>query len=158
MKGIIAAVSPEWVIGVDGDIPWHYSSDMKRFKKLTMGATLIMGRLTWESLPSKPLPGRRNIVITSRSLDGVDCFPTIEAALATCEGDVWFIGGARIFEEAMRYADVIDLTHVPDRVNAPGVVRFPEIDETVWEAGPLVAHDVDDRLKRQVYRHRLRKA
>jgi dihydrofolate reductase len=153
-RGIIAAVSPEGVIGVEGGIPWHYSADMKRFKRLTIGTTVIMGRLTWESLPRKPLPDRRNLVITSKDLEGVECFRDIPSALATCEGDVWFIGGARIYEEAMRYANVIDLAYVPDRVDAEGAVVFPEIDEAVWEAGPLETHPDDDRLKHRVYRRR----
>ena len=155
-RGIIAAVSPEGVIGVDGGIPWHYSSDMKRFKRLTSGATLIMGRLTWESLPKKPLSGRRNVVVTSRKIEGVECFPSLEAALATCTGDVWFIGGARIFEEAMRHADFIDLTYVPDRVGSEGAgtVHFPPIDETVWEAGPLETDPEEPRLKRRMYRRK----
>ena len=76
-RGIIAAVSPESVIGLDGKIPWHYSADLKRFKRVTMASTLIMGRLTFESMGSRPLPGRRNIVITKASLDNVECFATI---------------------------------------------------------------------------------
>ena len=152
--GIIAAVSPEGVIGLDGTIPWHYSSDLKRFKALTMGSTLIMGRLTWESLPFKPLPGRRNVVITSGEVEGAECFRDIPSALATCEGDVWFIGGARIFVEAMAHADLIDMTYVPDRMDADGAVYFPEIDEAVWEPGPRVRADEDERLERRVYRRR----
>ncbi|HIO89084.1 MAG TPA: dihydrofolate reductase, partial [Candidatus Marinimicrobia bacterium] len=66
MKGILVAVSPEGIIGKDNSIPWHYPEDLKRFKKLTLGKTVIMGRNTWESIPEKqrPLPDRRNIVIT----------------------------------------------------------------------------------------------
>ena len=150
--GIIAAVSPEGVIGVDGSLPWHYSADMKRFKRLTVGKTVIMGRLTWESLPRKPLPDRRNLVITSRDIEGIEHFRDIPSALATCLGDVWFIGGARIYEEAMRYADIMDFAYVPDRIDVAGAVRFPEIDETIWEAGPLETHPDDSRLKRRVYR------
>ena len=153
-RGIIAAVAEDGVIGVDGQLPWHYSGDLRRFKKLTLGGTVIMGRLTWESLPRKPLGGRRNLVITSGSIGGVECFPTIEAALATCEGEVWFIGGARIFDEAMSYADVIDLTYVPDRIAGENVVRFPPIDEASWEAVPLETDPEEPRLKRRVYRRR----
>lgn len=152
--GIIAALSPEGVIGVDGKLPWHYSADHKRFKRLTLGTTVIMGRLTWESLPRKPLAGRRNVVITRRKLEGVECFPTISEALAACEGDVWFIGGARIYEEAMGYADFLDLTFVPDRIEAPGAVYFPEVDETLWEPGPFEVDSEDPRLKRRIYRRR----
>ncbi|MGH9322892.1 MAG: dihydrofolate reductase [Vicinamibacteria bacterium] len=155
-RGILAAVSPEGVIGLDGRIPWHYSADLKRFKKLTLGTTVIMGRLTWDSLAKKPLVGRRNVVITRSKLDGVESFPSLEAALATCEGDVWFIGGAGIFEESMEHADLIDLTYVPDRIEATGAVRFPPIDPNEWEAGPLGTHPDDSRLKHRVYRRRKR--
>jgi 2-iminobutanoate/2-iminopropanoate deaminase len=153
-RGIIVAVSPEGIIGVDGTLPWHYSADQKRFKRLTLGTTVIMGRLTWESLPKRPLVGRRNVVITSRKLDGVECFRTIPEALASVEGDVWFIGGARIYEEAMSHADVLDVTLVPDRVDARGAVTFPGIDETLWEPGPLDVDPEDPRLKRRIYRRR----
>ena len=157
MIGIIVAVSPEGIIGVDGDIPWHYSADMKRFKRLTTGATVIMGRSTWESLPAKPLKDRRNIVITGQDLPGVDCFRSVSEALATTEGDVWFIGGARIYKEAMDHADLIDLTHVPDRIGpdvASRAVRFPDIDDALWEAGPRERASDDHRLERQIFRRR----
>jgi 2-iminobutanoate/2-iminopropanoate deaminase len=156
IRGIIAAVSPEGVIGVGGGMPWHYSEDLKRFKRLTLGSTVIMGRLTWESLAKKPLAGRRNIVITGRKLEGVECFSSLEAALATCEGDVWFIGGTRIFEEAMKHADLIDLAYVPDSVSADGAVYFPPIPESDWQAGPLETHPDDPRLKHRVFKRRKR--
>ena len=105
MKGILVAVSPEGIIGKDNTIPWHYSTDLKRFKRLTISNTIIMGRKTWESLPIKPLPERRNIVITRSSIEGVECFRSIDDALQTCEGDIWFIGGAGIYEEAMEKAE-----------------------------------------------------
>ena len=82
MKGILVAVSPEGIIGKDNSIPWHYSADLKRFKRLTLGKTVIMGRRTWESLPVKPLPDRRNIVITQSSLEDVECFQSIDNALS----------------------------------------------------------------------------
>lgn len=154
MIGVIVAVSPEGVIGVDGSIPWHYSADMKRFKRLTVGATVIMGRRTWESLPVKPLKDRRNIVITSRDIAGVDCFRSIDAALTTTEGDVWFIGGARIYEEAMNHADLLDVTYVPDRIDAQRAVRFPEIHEAVWEPGSRERDADDERLERQTFRRK----
>jgi dihydrofolate reductase len=153
-RTIIAAVSPEGVIGRDGTIPWHYSADFKRFKRLTLNGTVIMGRLTWESLPRRPLVERRNVVITGRDLPGVECFRTLEAALAASEGDVWFIGGARVYEEAMRFADTIDLTYVPDRIEGDNCVHFPAIDDSNWEAGPLEADLEDPRLKRRIYRRR----
>ena len=142
------------VIGAGGTLPWHYPADLKRFKKLTIGTTVIMGRLTWESLPKKPLPRRRNIVITSRALAGVECFADIPSALAVCEGDVWLIGGEQIFRTGLAYADLIDLTLVPDEIRAPDAVFFPEIDEAVWEAGPVQVHEGNPELGHMVFGRR----
>ena len=115
MRGILVAVSPEGIIGKDNTIPWHYSADLKRFKRLTTDNTIIMGRKTWESLPIKPLPNRRNIVITRSSIKDIECFQSIDEALQTCEGDVWFIGGAGIYQEAMQKADgsMEEYDHIP---------------------------------------------
>ena len=154
MKGILVAVSPEGIIGKDNSIPWHYSADLKRFKRLTLGKTVIMGRRTWESLPVKPLPDRRNIVITQSSLDDVECFSSIDDALATCEGDVWFIGGAGNYQEALAKADIIDMTLVPDNVSGEGCVRFPTIGNE-WDAGPIEALETDGNLKHQTYTRRV---
>ncbi len=154
MRGIIAAVSPEGAIGLGGKIPWHYPADAKRFKRVTMGSTVIMGRATWESLPKRPLPGRRNLVIASRPLAGVETFSDLPSALATCQGDVWFIGGARIYAEAMRYADVIDLVYVPDHVTEAGAICFPPIDSALWEAGPAEPLADDPRLTHRIWRRR----
>ena len=154
MKGILVAVSPEGIIGKDNSIPWHYSADLKRFKRLTLDKTVIMGRRTWESLPVKPLPDRRNIVITQSSLDDVECFSSIDDALATCEGDVWFIGGAGIYQEALGKADIIDMTLVPDNVSGEGCVGFPKIGDE-WDAGPVEELETDGNLKHQTYTRRV---
>lgn len=148
-RAILVAMSPERVIGLNGTIPWHYRGDMLRFKRLTTGATVIMGRLTWESLPKRPLPNRRNVVVTRSPIDGVDCYPSLSKALATTTGDVWFIGGARIYAEAMKYADVLDVTYVPDRVDHPDAVKFPELDASAWTAGPRIPHEDEPALERQ---------
>ena len=154
MKGILVAVSPEGIIGKDNSIPWHYSADLKRFKRLTLGKTVIMGRRTWESLPVKPLPDRRNIVITQSLLDSVECFPSIDNALGTCEGDVWFIGGAGIYQEALGKADIIDMTLVPDNISGEGCVEFPKIGDE-WDAGPVEESETDGNLKHQTYTRRV---
>ena len=154
MKGILVAVSPEGIIGKDNSIPWHYSADLKRFKRLTLGKTVIMGRRTWESLPVKPLPDRRNIVITRSALEGVECFQSIDNALATCEGDVWFIGGAGIYQEALGKADIIDMTLVPDNVSGEGCVEFPKIGDE-WDVGPVEDLETDGNLKHQTYTRRV---
>jgi dihydrofolate reductase len=156
MRGMILAVSPEGVIGLGGKIPWRHPGDMRRFKRVTMGSTVIMGRATFDET-GKPLPGRHNIVVTSRPLDvpGVVRVGSVDEALTRAgDGDVWFIGGARIYEEAMRHVDVIDVTYVPDHVDAPGAVRAPPIDERTFEPGPLLPHEDEPGLTRRVYRRR----
>jgi dihydrofolate reductase len=155
MRGAIWAQSPEGVIGVGGRIPWRYQGDLRRFQKVTTGAMVVMGRRTFESI-NKPLPGRRNVVVTSRPLDvpGIELVASIEEALALAgDADVWFIGGARIYEEALKIVDVVDVTYVPDHVDAPNAVRAPKVD---WHfiGGPLLQHEQEPALKRRVFRRR----
>ena len=153
LRGAIAAVSPENVIGLHGQLPWNHPGDQRRFKRVTLGTTVIMGRATWESMDGRPLPKRRNVVISRRTFPAVECFPSIEAALATCaDQPVWFIGGARIYEEGMRHCDLLDITYVPDHVEHPDAVRFPAIDPAIWQAGPLVPHEDESGLTRREYR------
>ena len=154
MRGILVAVSPEGIIGKDNTIPWHYSADLKRFKRLTTGNTIIMGRKTWESLPIKPLPNRRNIVITRSSIKDIECFQSIDNALQTCEGDVWFIGGAGIYQEAMQKADVIDMTLVPDSVSGEDCIYFPTIDKS-WIEGDTNVLEGDPKLRHKIYTRRV---
>ncbi len=155
MIGAIVAMTDDGVIGKDGTLPWHYSADLKRFKKLTMGSTIVMGRKTWESLPKKkPLPGRRNIVITRSNIPDVDCFRNIEDALNDCTGDVWLIGGARLFEQGLAYCDIIDITYVPDKVEGENIVRLDNIAWEEWDAGPVNLHEDDERLKHQIFTRR----
>ena len=154
MRGILVAVSPEGIIGKDNTIPWHYSADLKRFKRLTTGNTIIMGRKTWESLPIKPLPDRRNIVITRSSIKDIECFQSIDDALQTCEGDVWFIGGAGIYQEAMQKADIIDMTLVPDNINGEGCIHFPKIGKE-WEEKEIQMFENEPKLKRKIYTRRV---
>ena len=154
MKGILVAVSPEGIIGKDNTIPWHYSADLKRFKRLTTGNTIIMGRKTWESLPIKPLPNRRNIVITRSSIEDIECFQSIDDALQTCEGDVWFIGGAGIYQEAMQKADIIDMTLVPDSVSGEDCIYFPAIDKS-WIEGDTKTLEDDPKLRHKIYTRRV---
>jgi dihydrofolate reductase len=148
---MIVAVSPEGVIGVDGKIPWRHPGDLKRFKRLTIGHTVIMGRKTWESMGSKPLAGRRNIVISRTPQAGIDTFRDLASAMATVEGDAWIIGGASLYEEGMRFADEIDVTYVPDRIDAPNAVCFPSIDPLSFESGEMIPHEDAPGLFRRVY-------
>ena len=150
---LLAATSPDMVIGRDGEIPWHYPGDLRRFKRLTLGHTVVMGRRTWESLPGRPLPGRRNLVLTSRSLDGVECFRTLAEAVPTVEGELFFIGGAQLYREALGVADFIDLTLVPDDVPVEGSVLFPPIPPE-WEPGPVEQHPDEPTLRLQRWTRR----
>ncbi len=154
MKGILVAISNEGIIGKDNTIPWHYSEDLKRFKRLTVGKTIIMGRKTWESLPIKPLPDRRNIVITRSLIEEVECFQSIDEALETCQGDVWFIGGAGIYEEAMQKADIIDMTIVPDKVEGKNCIYFPKIDNK-WKEIEKKSLENSDFLMHKIYTRRV---
>ena len=153
MKGILVAVSPEGIIGKNNTIPWHYSADLKRFKRLTIGNTIIMGRKTWESLPIKPLPERRNIVISRSDIENTECFKTIDKALETCEGDIWFIGGAGIYEEAMSKVDIIDMTLVPDNVTGEECIYFPKIGNN-WKESDITILEDDTRLRHKTYSRR----
>jgi dihydrofolate reductase len=113
--GLIWAQSTSGVIGRDGGIPWRLPEDLARFKELTMGHTVVMGRRTWESLPRsvRPLPGRRNIVITrdpDYRADGADVVTSIEAALA--EPQTWVIGGSEIYHLALPAATRCEVTEV----------------------------------------------
>ena len=152
---MIYAVSPEGVIGKDGTIPWRHPGDLRRFKRVTLGTTVVMGRTTFESI-GKALPGRRNVVVTSRALDapGVERASSVAEAVGLARshgGDAWFIGGARIYEDGMAHADRIDVTYVPDTVSTDGAVFAPAIDEAVFTAGPLVPHEDEPALTRRVY-------
>jgi len=155
MIGMIAAVDPNGVIGVDNRIPWHYSADLKRFKRLTVGHTVVMGRNTYASI-GKPLPRRANIVVTRRDFPDVLCVRSLEEALASADADreVWLIGGRGIYEAGLEVADLIDLTLVPDVVTAEDAVRFPDIDPARFEAGPIEPLPDDPRLGHQVWRRR----
>lgn len=156
-RASMAAVSPEGIIGVDGTIPWDHPGDRRRLWRLTRDSTIILGRLTWESVPRRPMRRRRNIVISRRPVEGAESFRSLPEALAAAEGAVWFLGGTRIYEEAMEYADFLDLTFVPDRValrRGQTAARFPPIDPARWEAGPLLPDPDDAGVARRRYRRR----
>jgi dihydrofolate reductase len=136
MISIIVAVSENWGIGKDNELLWHIPEDLKRFKKLTLGKTLIMGKKTWESLPRKPLPGRKNIVLTDDTSESIDFSVTaysIEDALSKCgkEDEVFVIGGGSVYRQFMPMADRLYITHI--HRTAPADIYFPEIDPVIWE-------------------------
>lgn len=150
LRGAIVAMTRARVIGKGGKLPWHYPEDLRRFKQRTMGCAVIMGRVTWDSLGRKPLPGRRNIVISRTGVDGVECYNEVAAALDACgDDDAWVIGGAQIYQAAMAYIDLLDVTFVPDVVEGDGLVRFPEIDWGRWET---VEESTVGALNNVVYR------
>lgn len=131
----VVAVSHNGVIGRDGGLPWHISTDLRRFKAITMGKPLIMGRKTWESLPKKPLPGRPNIVITRQKnyrADGAIVVSDIPSALAAAGQveEVCVIGGGEIFDMFLAQTDRIYLTEIDLQVD--GDTFFPSIDPAQW--------------------------
>jgi dihydrofolate reductase len=116
--GLVWAQAHDGVIGRDGGMPWHVPEDLAHFKAVTLGAAVVMGRRTWESFPERfrPLPGRRNIVLTrdaSWEADGAERAASLEEALALVgPDDVWVIGGGSLYAEAIDRADVIELTEL----------------------------------------------
>lgn len=133
---LIAAVARNGVIGIDNRLPWHLPADLKHFKALTLGHTVIMGRKTWESLPDKfrPLPGRRNIVITrnpSYRAAGALVASTLPEALRAAEsGEAFVIGGAELYAAALPLADRLQLTEID--ADFEGDTRFPAIEGSQW--------------------------
>lgn len=139
---LIAAVAENGVIGRDLDMPWKLSSDLKRFKALTMGKPMIMGRKTFLSVGERPLPGRPHIII-SRNPDyrpaGVDVVSSLENALSLAANkaaelgvdEVFVAGGGEIYRQAMAFADQLSVTHV--EVSLEGDTFFPEIDPALFE-------------------------
>jgi len=135
MISIIVSVSENWGIGKDNELLWHIPDDLKRFRKLTLGKTVIMGKKTWESLPKKPLQGRKNIVLTDVPGECIDCSITaysIEDALGKCEKDeeIFIIGGGSVYRQFLPIADRLYITHVRKKV--PADIFFPVIDQRIW--------------------------
>ncbi len=171
MIKIIAAVSQNGVIGnrSTNSIPWSYPEDMKFFRMMTsnkmsnaLGSTIIMGRKTFESIGSKPLSKRRNVIITHSKIEGIDCFPTVEEAICddiytsppeNWEGDVftkqspsiWLMGGEGIYREGLRYADEIFLTLIPEEVK--GDVYFPWINPDIFHIHEYLTLEGEKKIR-----------
>jgi dihydrofolate reductase len=144
----VVAASENNVIGKDGGLPWHVSSDLKLFKQITMGKPVIMGRRTWESLPRKPLPGRRNIVITRNrdyEAEGAEIVGSVDEALAACQGEdeVSIIGGGQVYERAMDRTDRIYLTRIHLKVD--GDTFLPDLPESEWQEVSRSEHPKGER-------------
>ena len=128
--GLIWARAANGVIGAGGTIPWRLPEDLSHFRSLTMGATVVMGRVTWDSLPDRfrPLPGRHNVVLTRQSgweAPGATVARSLPAALADVTGDVWVIGGAAVYRAALGLADRAELTELREPFD--GDVTAPEL-------------------------------
>ncbi|MEZ0341470.1 dihydrofolate reductase [Mycobacterium sp. pV006] len=131
--GLIWAQSTSGVIGRDGGIPWRLPEDLARFKELTMGHTVIMGRLTWESLPAsvRPLPGRRNVVVSRQRGYRADGAEVVSDLADAPLDDAWVIGGAQIYGLAMPLATRCEITEVDlDLRREDHDVLAPMLDET----------------------------
>ncbi|MCC6766991.1 MAG: dihydrofolate reductase [Deltaproteobacteria bacterium] len=146
MITIVAAVARNGCIGRDGGLPWRIAEDMKRYRAITMGKVVVMGRRTWESIPERfrPLPGRTNVVVTRQAgyplPAGVERFGSLAEALAAHAGDAVVVnGGGAVYAEAMERADVLDLTHVHREV--AGDTFFPAIDPSVWKETAREDHE-----------------
>ncbi|MDA3645481.1 dihydrofolate reductase [Saccharopolyspora indica] len=136
MIGLIWAQSAGGVIGRDGTMPWHLPEDLKHFRSVTSGATVLMGRRTWESLPPRfrPLPGRRNLVLSRTPQQGAETFTDLSQALAAASGDVWVMGGAAVYRAALPIADRIVVTEIRERFD--GDTYAPEVDREPDSTGP----------------------
>jgi dihydrofolate reductase len=136
MISIIVAISEDYGIGRDNDLLYHLPEDLKRFKSLTMGHCIVMGKRTWESLPRRPLPGRDNIVLTDipgEVIEGSITAYSIDDALSKCPKgkEVFIIGGGSVYRQFMPVADRLYITHVHEK--APADTWFPEIKNDTWE-------------------------
>ncbi|WP_328991047.1 dihydrofolate reductase [Kribbella sp. NBC_01245] len=139
---LIAAVGSNGVIGRDNDLPFRIREDLQRFKRLTLGHTLVMGRKTYDSI-GRPLPGRRTVVVTRQSdwsTPGVEVAHSLDDALKLADGnDLYVAGGGEIYLQALPHADRLELTEVDQ---APeGDVTFPVFDRTAWTETAREAHD-----------------
>lgn len=140
---IIVAMAKNRVIGVNNTLPWRCPEDLKHFKQLTMGHSLIMGHKTFDSI-GKPLPGRTTVVVTrdpELKIEGCLIAHSLPDALAACANDtrIYIVGGAQIYTQAMPYADTLYVTEIQQ--NVEGDAWFPEFDKSEWlEASREVRH------------------
>jgi dihydrofolate reductase len=147
LVSIVVATDERGAIGRDGGLPWRLPEDLKRFKALTLGKPVVMGRRTWDSI-GRPLPGRHNIVVTRQSgliLPGVTVVASVAAAFAAA-GDapeVCIIGGAEIYRQTLPATEVLHLTRVHAVVDAD--TFFPAIEPGAWEEVAREDHAADER-------------
>ena len=150
MKSVhaIVAVASDWAIGRQGQLLCHLPADMKHFKEVTMGHSIVMGRKTFESFPRRPLPGRQNIVITRNpqwQYPGVTVAHSVEEAIAAAETeDVFIIGGADVYEQTLPLVEVLHLTVIHARW-ASADAYFPALDMKEWQEVEREHHTSDHR-------------
>jgi len=118
---IIWAQDKKGGIGKNNSLPWHISEDLINFKKITSNHTIIMGRKTWDSLPKKPLPNRRNIVLSSKKMDEVECYSSTDSCLESLMGDnildAFVIGGKMVYDSFFNYANILHITFIDELVD-----------------------------------------
>jgi dihydrofolate reductase len=144
---MIAAVAENNALGKDNDLLWHLPNDFKRFKEITSGHHIIMGRKTFESFP-KPLPSRTHVIISRQkdfSKEGCIVVQDLENALAVCpkNEDVFIIGGGEIYKQFLPFADQLDITRVHNSFDAD--VYFPEIDLEIWQLSSETFQQKDEK-------------
>lgn len=137
MLSIIVAISENNGIGLNNNLLWHIPADLKHFKQITMGKTVVMGRRTWLSLPKRPLQGRRNIVISDiqgEQFEGAEVVFSIEEVINTClkaNDETVIIGGGSIYRQFFPFANKLYITQIYKSAEAD--TFFPEISDTEWE-------------------------
>ena len=149
MVCLVVAYAANRAIGRDGDLPWRLPSDMRRFRELTTGHAVLMGRRTFESLPDayRPLPQRRNLVL-SRSERyepaGAEVFGDLQSAVEACGGECFVIGGAAVYREALQLADRVYATEIEERFE--GDTFFPSLPEGEWRCADRGERIVEDGI------------
>ena len=150
MLSIIVAQAENRAIGLNGDMPWHLSGDLKRFKALTMGHPVVMGRRTWESLPKRPLVGRRNIVFSQSKDFAPECAEVVRSVndlfdlLHNCDEEVFIIGGGRIYNMLMPWVNRLYVTWVHKEFPEADTF-FPVIDLSEFTKVNETEHMVDEK-------------
>lgn len=148
MIAAVVAMDRNNVIGNKNDLPWYLPADLKHFKEITDGHTVLMGRKTWESIFTRlgrPLPNRRNIVLTrddSFSAEGVESVHDLEAFFANVEEDIYVIGGAEVYKLALPFLHRLYVTQVD--VEVGGDARFPDYSEHDWQELSREDHKADE--------------
>jgi dihydrofolate reductase len=146
---LVVARAANGVIGRDGDLPWRLPADMRHFRELTTGHTVLMGRKTFESLPTsyRPLPRRRNLVLSSRAdleLSGAEVFHDLPSALAACGHECFVIGGDAVYGETLNLADRVYATEIEQQID--GDVFFPTLPASEWRCAQRGGRIVENEL------------